>query len=339
MTAALTTLPTELLYDITEYLDRQSVLQCALTCRVLAKIVVSKLWKVIPRLTTKRTIRLFQALSTSPTTGTEILEINITGIDASRCQSIPPPPTFHQLIAHGLAGQFQFPKSQSSKPTVFTARASELSFRTFSIAFMKMTHLRKLVIHGPFYSRLWGSPLFIPTLREVLVYREAESIELLSWIKVQSNLTRLRLWVPQYWPNGGSFLLNKRTIWLPQLQSLTTTPRGAKILLQCSSVADLIIEDIDNAAPGQAINTHDLAKTIEQENISSILKRLTLVGRDDDVLKLLVLLQGHLSDLHSLRVIFSNHTHVKCDHTHGTCDFPSSVRDFPTSPLSLDSRA
>ena len=336
MTAALTTLPTELLYDITEYLDRQSVLQCALTCRVLAEIVAARLWKVIPRLTTKKTIQLFQALSTSSNTGTQILEINITGIDASRCQSIPPPPTFHQLIVRGLAGQFQFSKSQSSTPAVFTPRASELSFQTFSIAFRKMTHLCKLVIHGPFCPRLWGFPLFIPTLREVLVYREAESIELLSWIKVQRNLTRLRLWVPQYWPDGGSFLLNKRTIWLPQLQSLTTTPHGAKILLQSSSVPDLIIEDIDNAAPGQAINAHDFAKTIEQENISCILERLTLVGRDEDVLNLLVLLQGHLSDLHSLRVIFSNHTHAKCDHTHGTCDFPLSVRDFPTSPLSLD---
>ena len=337
MTATLTTLPTELLYDITEHLDRQSVLQCALTCRLLAKIVAAKLWRVVPRLTSQKTIQLFQALSTSPNAGTEIIEINITGIDPSRCQSIPPPPTFrHEVIARGLAGLFQFSKSQSSTPTVFTTGASGLSFQTFSIAFRKMTHLHKLVIHGPVHPRLWGFTPFIPTLREVFVYRQAESIELLSWIKVQSNLTRLRLWVPQYWPGGGSIPLNKRTIWLPQLQSLTTTPRGTKILLQCSSVSDLIIEDIDSAAPEQAINTHDLAKTIEQENISGTLKRLTLVGRDEDVLNLLVLLQGHLSDFHSLRIIFSNHIHATCDHTHGKCNFPESVRDFPTPPLSLD---
>ena len=192
-----------------------------------------------------------------------------------------------------------------------------------------MIQLRKLVIHGPVRPILWGFGLFIPTLREVFVYRHAESIELLNWIMVQSNLTGLRLWVPQDWPHVHSFLPNKRTIPLPRLQSLTTTPRGAKILLQFSSASDLIIEDIVNATSRQATKPHDLAKTIVQENISGKLKRLTLVGRDDNVINLLALLQGQLSDFHSLRIIFSNQIH-------GTSYFPSSVRDFPIASLSLD---
>lgn len=335
MTATLTTLPTELLYDITEQLDRQSLLQCALTCRLFANIVASKLWRVIPRLTPPKTVQLIHALSTSPNAGTEVLEINISGSGAFQHQSKPStppphvPPTYYETIARGLGGLFQFSKSQTSTPTVSTAGASELSFQTFSTAFRKMIHLRKLVIHGPVRPRLWGFTLFIPTLREVFVYRQAESIELLNWIKGQSNLTRLRLWAPQDWPDRGSFLFNNRTVWFPQLQSLTTTPRGAAILLQCSSVSDLIIENIANIARGQTINIHALAKTIVQKNISRMLKRLTLVGHTDDVLNLLALLQGHLSYLHSLRIVFS-------DHIHGTSDFPSSVRDIPTVPLSLD---
>ena len=333
MTATLTTLPTELLYDIIEQLDRQSLLQYALTCRLFAKIVAAKLWRVIPRLTPQKTIQLIHALSTSPNAGTEVLEINISGSGAFQHQSKPstppPPPTHYEIIARGLGGLFQFSKSQSSTPTVSTDGASELSFQTFSTAFRKMIHLRKLVIHGPIRPRLWGFTLFIPTLREVFVYRQAESIELLSWIKGQSNLTRLRLWAPQDWPDGGSFLLNNRTIWFPQLQSLTTTPRGAAILLQCSSVSDLIIENIANIRRAPTINIHDLAKTIVQKNISRMLKRLTFVGHNDDILNLLALIQGHLLYLHSLRIVFS-------DHIHGTSDFPSSVRDSPTVPLSLD---
>ena len=328
MTASFTTLPTELLYDIIEHLDRQSVLHCALTCRLLAKIVAAKLWRVIPRLTPQKTVQLFQALSTSTNAGTEILEINISGVSAFRCQSkpsAPRPPTFHEVIARGLSGLFQSSKPQSSTSTT-TAGANELSFQTFSIAFGKMIHLRKLVIHGPLRPGSWGFTLFIPTLREVFVYRHAESIELLNWIKGQSNLTRLRFRVPQDWSHVGSFLPNKRTISLPQLRSITTTPHGAKLLLQFSSASNLIIEDIVNATSRQAISAHDLSKTIVQENISGILKHLTLVGRDDDVLNLLVLLQGHLSDFRSLRIVFSNQIH-------GTFDFPSTVRDLPNCTL------
>jgi hypothetical protein len=328
MTAALTALPTELLYDITERLDQQSLLHCALTCRFLARIVAVKLWRVIPRLTPKKTIQLIQALSTSPNAGTQVLEINISGTGAflrpQREPSATRPPTFHEILARGLGGLFQSLKPQSSTSTISTAGASELSFRAFSTAFQKMVHLRKLVIHGPIHPRLWGFSLFIPTLREVFVYRQAESIDLLRWIKAQSNLTRLRLWAPQYWPDGRSFLLNNRTTLFPQLQSLTTTPRGAMILLQCSSVSDLIIENI---APEQTINAHDLTEAIVQSNSSGNLTQLTLVGHDGGVLSLLVQLQGHLSDLHSLRIVFSNHVH-------GTWYLPSStVRDFPTPAL------
>jgi len=329
MIAALTTLPTELLYDIIEHLDRQSLLHCAFTCRLLARLVASKLWRVLPRLTPRKTIQLIQALSTSPNAGKEVLEINISGTCAFRRECIPPVtrlPTFHETIARALGDLFQPSKSKGSTPIVSTSADSELSSQTFSTAFQKMIHLRKLVIHGPVRPSLWGFTLFIPTLREVFVYRQAESIGLLNWIKGQSNLTTLRLWVPQYWPDGRSFLPNKRMILFPHLHSLGTTPRGATILLQCSSVSDLIIEDI---VPEQTRNARGLAETIVQNNISGNIKRLTLVGRDDDVLRILALLQGHVSDLHSLRLVFSNNIH-------GTCNFPPSVRDFPTALLSLD---
>jgi len=335
MIAALTTLPTELLYEITEQLDRQSLLHCARTCQLLAKIIAAKLWKVIPRLTPQKTLQLIRALSTSPNAGTVVLEISINGSSAIQLQSTPStprPPTVHEIIAHGLGGLFQFSKSQSYTPTVSTPGASELSIQTFSTAFQKMINLRKLVIHSwACSSKLWGFTLFIPTLCEVFVYREAESIELLGWIKGQSNLTRLRLWVPQRWQDGGSFLLNKPTISFPHLQSLTTTPRGAIILLQCSSVSDLIIENIVNL-PKRTINTHELAKAIVQKSISGVLKRLTLDGRDSDVLGLLVLLQGRLPNLHSLRIVFSGRIH-------GTFNLPSgpaNVRDCPTVPISLE---
>ena len=322
MTAALTTLPIELLYDIIELLDWQSLLHCAITCRLLTKILAPKLWRVIPRLTPAKTIRLIQALATSSSNaGPEIHEINLNGTCSfRRTPPVPRPPTVHGIFARGLGSLFQSPEIQSPTPIVCSAGDPELSFTTFSSAFQKMTHLRKLVIHGPVPPRLWGFTLFIPTLREIFVYRQAESTELLNWIKWQSNVTGLRLWAPQWWPDGGSFLFNRRTILFPHLHSLTTTPRGATILLRCSSVSDLIIENI---VPEQRRIAHELTDALLAGNVSGNLKRLTLVGDRDDVLNFLARLQGCLPNLISLRIVFSNHIH-------GANDVPSSVRDIPS---------
>ena len=328
MTASLTTLPIELVYDIIELLDRQSLLHCALTCRLLTKIIAPTLWRVIPRLTPAKTIQLIQAIAGSPNAGTQVHEISLNRTCPYRpTPPAPPsrPPTFHEIITRGLGGLFQSqsPEIQGPTLTACTAGDPELSFTTFSTAFHKMTQLRKLVIYGHIPSRLWDFTLFIPTLREIFVYREAGSTELLNWIKWQSNLTALRLWDPQWWPDEGPFSFNRRIILFPHLRSLSTTPRGATIFLQCSSVSNLIIENIVLEA-----------RRISRELMGAILaskgnlKRLTLVGDEDDVLNLLAQLQGRLHGLTSLRIVFSNHIH-------GTSRIAPSVSDIPHALVSL----
>ena len=325
MTASLTTLPIELVYDIIELLDRQSLLHCALTCRLLTKIIAPTLWRVIPRLTPAKTIQLIQAIAGSPNAGTQVHEISLNRTCPYRpTPPAPPsrPPTFHEIIARSLGGLFQSqsqsPETQGPTLPVCTVGDPELSFTTFSTAFQKMTQLRKLVIYGHIPSRLWGFTLFIPTLREIFVYREAGSIELLNWIKWQSNLTALRLWDLQWWPDEGSFSFNRRIILFPHLRSLSTTPRGATIFLQCSSVSDLIIENI-------VLEARSISRELTGAILASKgnLKRLTLVGDEDDVLNLLAQLQGRLHHLNSLRIVFSNHIH-------GTSRIAPSVSESPT---------
>lgn len=328
MTASLTTLPIELVYDIIELLDRQSLLHCALTCRLLTKIIAPTLWRVIPRLTPAKTIQLIQAIAGSPNAGTQVHEISLNRTCSYRpTPPAPPsrPPTFHEIIARSLGGLFQSqsPEIQGPTLTACTAGDPELSFTTFSTAFHKMTQLRKLVIYGHIPSRLWDFTLFIPTLREIFVYREAGSTELLNWIKWQSNLTALRLWDPQWWPDEGPFSFNRRIILFPHLRSLSTTPRGATIFLQCSSVSNLIIENI-------VLEARRISRELTGAILASKgnLKRLTLVGDEDDVLNLLAQLQGRLHDLTSLRIVFSNHIH-------GTSRIAPSVSDIPHALVSL----
>jgi F-box-like len=326
ITAALTTLPNELLHDITELLDRESLLNCVLTSRRLAEIVAPKLWSVIPRLSPKKTVKLVQALAGSPNAAAKVLEVSISG-PFRRKVSAPRLPTFHERItsiSRGLGSLLWSSKPQSSTSIIFVAAGSELTADTFSTAFQNMIHLRILVIHGPVHPKVWGFTLFIPTLREIFVHRYAESNELLDWIKGQSNLTALRLWIPRWWLRGGFSLFNTGPILFRHLNSLTTTPHGVTNVLQISSVSDLIIEDND---PAQMGNAHKLAEAVVKGNASGSLKRLTLTGHRNDVLNLLVLLQNRLPDLRLLRVVFTNYS---------TYDFPPNVRDFLVALLPLD---
>jgi hypothetical protein len=321
MLVALTTLPNELLHDITELLDQQSLLCCILTCRLLAEVVTPKLWSVIPRLTPKKTIGVIQALAGSPNCGTHVLEVHVSGPFRHKV-SAPRPPTFYEKIApipRVLGDLFQSPKPQGATSIVFTAGNSEFSLETFSTAFQKMIHLRKLVIYEPFHSTLWEFTLFIPTLREIFVDGPARSTELLSWIRGQRNLIQLRLCIPLFWPHEDSFI--NQTFFFPHLHSLTTTPYGATHLLRSPSISNLIIEGI-HPERRKDLNVRGLAKAIVNGiNVSGALRRLTLAGNHDPVLELFALLQGRLPALGSLRVILTD------------CGGPQNVRDLPVTVI------
>jgi hypothetical protein len=184
--------------------------------------------------------------------------------------------------------------------------------RDFNGALRNMTHLHTLVIHSFQSYRIWHRTIFIPSLRELLVYPGAESWYLMIWALRQENLTTLQ----HYWKHPFHPYWESRTTipsHLNGLQTLITDLVGAALFLPLHTVSDLTIHNVPQPS-NVTINNEDFFlwpdpshfwySIVIHRNRVAPLRRITLSGRVDGICSTLQGLQTHHSLPPHVRVFF-----------------------------------
>jgi hypothetical protein len=298
---SLTTLPTELFEEIISYISYNDVAALAHTSKRLWHVTGSRVTRsVVPLLTSEDMRRCIHLLAGDPQMASRILEFHLVGFFPRRKL----PRWCSSSIGRPLIATLDQLAPLPSIPV-------EPVIRDFNGALRNMTHLHTLVIHSFQSYRIWHRTIFIPSLRELLVYPGAESWDLMIWALRQENLTTLQhYWKHPYHPYWDlSYVISSG---LSTLQTLITNPGGAGQFLPLRSVSDLTIHNVPQPST-IIINTKDFSRRhyashfwypIVQSNMVVPLRRITLSGRVDGICSALRSLQIHHSLPPHVRVFF-----------------------------------
>lgn len=298
-------LPVELLHDIVLYLDRDSLISLAQSCRVLHAVAVQQLHRSIPRLSGPDTIRCLHTLATTPDIAGKVRKFNIySSFGVGLFPAALPPalvrPSGKEVWNKLLA---VFRRSPPPLPPLappclhFIARTERISLQTIANAFYNLKNLNTLIIHAPSHPKIWEFEHPIPTLQTIFVHRNAESPSLFVWIMTQRSITYLRMKHEFPLP----FPISKKYS-LPNLRCLTCSPLGVLHLFPGGRVSELNIEDLSEKQDMSVVD--HLATVIASSSAKSgiQLQRLTVYGEKIAINHLLDRL-GHLfPDLLSLRI-------------------------------------
>lgn len=298
-------LPVELLHDIMLYLDRDSLISVAQSCRVLHAVAVQQLHRNVPRLSGPNTIRCLNTLATTPEIAGKVRTFNIyssfaVGLFTTALPPVPVRPSgtdiWNRLLAIFRPSPPPLPPLPSPAPPRlhFIAGIERISLQTTANAFYNMKNLHTLIIHAPSHPKLWEFEHPIPTLRTIFVHHNAESPSLFAWIMTQQSVTYLRMndIFPAPLPIAKWYSL-------PNLRYLTCKPLGVLHLFPGGRVSELIIEDLFD----MSVVDH-LATVISSSSAKSgiQLQRLTVYGTKVAINRLLDRLGHFLTLLLFLRI-------------------------------------
>jgi hypothetical protein len=295
----ITTLPTEVIYEIVSYFSYNDIAALAQTSKRLWQVAGSRLHSVIPLLAPEKIRRYIQYLADNPQRATQTLEIHLPKLMPREERRKPSPWSFDSV--HG----FLITTLERVVPLPFVPVETypELG-RVFKDALRNMTHLRTLAVHSHQHGEIWDNHVIIPSLREIFVYPGAESPSLWLWTTQQDSLTTLwNCWQgAQWWPWWPPSPPACGSTVFPKLRTLITNPTGVAELLPKSTVSDLTIHGLQqpsnlNVHPVLTRRSHPADDTpsflpkIVRSNKRTPLRRITLAGTLDRICYILRVLQ------------------------------------------------
>jgi len=303
-------LPVELLHDIVLYLDRDSLISLAQSCRVLHAVTIQHLHRTVPRLSGPDTIRCLNTFATTPDIAGKVRTFNIYSSFVVELFTPTLPPASVGPPQKGIWNRFLAVFRPSPPPLpppappglYFIAGTERISRQNIANAFYNMKNIHTLIIHAPSHPRIWEFEHPIPTLRTLFVHHNAESPSLFGWVMTQRSITYLRMifdkkWLEYPFPRGFSLTPPPP---LPDLRSLTCNSQGASYLFPGGRVSELIITDFFDASVVDHLATVLASSSSAKSGIQ--LQRLTMYGANIAINKLLERLDHLLPDLLFLRI-------------------------------------
>jgi hypothetical protein len=301
-------LPVELLYDIVLYLDRDSLISFAQSCRVLHAVAIQYLHRNVPRLSGPDTIRCLNTFATTPDIAGMVRTYNIYSsfVVELFTPTLPPAPARppRKGVWDILLAIFR-PSPPPLPPLPppchhFIAGTERISLQNIANAFYNMKNLHTLIIHAPSHPRIWEFEHPIPSLRTVFVHHNAESPSLFVWIMKQRSITYLRMIFDKKWRESPPIVKWGPTPPSPpDLCYLTCNPQGVLYLFPGGRVSDLTITDLFDTS----VVDHLAAVVASSSANSGIqLQRLTMYGVKAAINRLLERLDHMLPDLLGLRI-------------------------------------
>ena len=308
-------LPVELLHDIALYLDRDSLISLAQSCRVLYAVAIHHLHRNVPRLNGPDTIRRLNTFATTPDIAGRVRTFNIYASFAVGLFPPTLPPASVQIPCKGiwdkLLAVFRPPPSPLPLPPPappclhFIAGTERISLQNIANAFYNMNKLHTLIIHAPSHPRIWDFEHPIPTLQTVFVHHSAESPSLFKWIMMQKSITYLRMNVDKY-PLLPAIAKRDSSLTpplsLPNLRYLTCNPGGVFYLFPGGRVSELVIVNLFEKLDISVVD--HLATVIAPSSAKSgiQLRRLSIYGAKVAINHLLERLDDLLPNLLFFRI-------------------------------------
>lgn len=291
MRESITTLPTEVIDEIISYISYRDINALAQTSKRLWQVASPRLHSVIPILASQKIRKYIQRLADDPQRATQTLEIHLPQL-LPREERLKPSPWRFDSVSGFLTSSLH---RVVPLPFFPVETYPELG-RIFRDALQNMTHLRTLTVHSRQHGEIWNNHVVMPSLREIIVYPDAQSPYLWHWTMRQYNLTTLRnCWYGDQMSSWWSpFPPACDSAAFPDLRTLITDPVGVAELLPKSTVSDLAIYGLPDQPMGlhPADNIPAYLHEISCSNKRTPLRRITLLGPLDRSCYILQVLQS-----------------------------------------------